>query len=88
MWSLPREAVRTHPEAIVRTLAEHHVTNPRIFGSAARGDDGPGSDLDLLVDAGPNWTCSTSSTRRQDSSRCWAFRSIWSRAARCATGMR
>jgi len=26
----------------------------RVFGSAARGTAGPESDLDLLVDAGPN----------------------------------
>ena len=26
------------------------LSNPRIFGSAARGEDRPGSDIDLLVD--------------------------------------
>jgi predicted nucleotidyltransferase len=33
-----------------RILARHGFTNPRVFGSAARGDDTAGSDLDLLVD--------------------------------------
>jgi predicted nucleotidyltransferase len=28
----------------------HHGSNPRIFGSVARGEDRPGSDIDLLVD--------------------------------------
>ncbi|MGH6739843.1 MAG: nucleotidyltransferase family protein, partial [Bradyrhizobium sp.] len=27
--------------------------NPKVFGSAARGDDTDGSDLDLLVEAPP-----------------------------------
>jgi predicted nucleotidyltransferase len=31
-------------------VSEHHATSPRIFGSVARGDDEPGSDVDLLVD--------------------------------------
>ena len=31
-------------------MAEHHAVAPRIFGSVARGDDEPGSDVDLLVE--------------------------------------
>ena len=35
----------------VRELAAHHGgSNVRIFGSRARGDAGPSSDIDLLVD--------------------------------------
>ena len=34
-------------------LRRHGVTNARIFGSVARGDDHEGSDLDLLVDFAP-----------------------------------
>ena len=34
-------------------LRRHDVTNPEVFGSAARGDDHEGSDLDLLVDFPP-----------------------------------
>jgi predicted nucleotidyltransferase len=34
-------------------LRRHGVTNARIFGSVARGDDHEGSDLDLLVDFPP-----------------------------------
>jgi predicted nucleotidyltransferase len=30
------------------------ATNVRLFGSVARGDDGPNSDVDLLVDLKPN----------------------------------
>lgn len=31
-------------------MALHHAASPRIFGSVARGEDEPGSDVDLLVD--------------------------------------
>lgn len=35
---------------LLEVLRRHGVTNPEIFGSAARGDDREDSDLDLLVD--------------------------------------
>lgn len=31
-------------------MTQHHAFAPRIFGSAARGDDEPGSDVDILVE--------------------------------------
>lgn len=34
-------------------LHRHGITNVRVFGSVARGDDHPGSDIDLLVDFPP-----------------------------------
>ncbi len=34
----------------------HGVTSIKIFGSFVRGEARPGSDLDLLVEAGPNTT--------------------------------
>ncbi|MDX3911282.1 MAG: nucleotidyltransferase family protein [Sphingobium sp.] len=38
----------------IRAIVERHKgSNPRVFGSVARGDDKPGSDLDLLVDHKP-----------------------------------
>jgi predicted nucleotidyltransferase len=36
--------------AVRAVIARYPVQNPRIFGSASRGDDLDGSDLDLLVD--------------------------------------
>jgi predicted nucleotidyltransferase len=30
--------------------SRHHASRVRLFGSAARGDDRPDSDIDLLVD--------------------------------------
>ena len=43
------EAVRPRIREI---CARHGVTSVRIFGSVARGDAGPASDLDLLVTVG------------------------------------
>lgn len=40
-------AVRTELCAIVERFGGR---NPRLFGSVARGQDGPGSDVDLMVD--------------------------------------
>jgi uncharacterized protein len=37
-------------QEILRIAAKHGARNIRVFGSAARGEDRPGSDLDLLVE--------------------------------------
>ena len=37
-------------EEILRIAARHGAYNVRVFGSMARGDAGPASDIDLLVD--------------------------------------
>ncbi len=38
----------------VRTIAARYgLSNVRVFGSVARGEDTPGSDIDLLVDVAP-----------------------------------
>jgi len=42
---------------LIRKVAERHgARNVRVFGSFARGEARPDSDLDLLVEAGPNTT--------------------------------
>jgi predicted nucleotidyltransferase/uncharacterized protein (DUF433 family) len=41
--------LRRHRDAILRIAAAHNATNVRVFGSVARGDARPGSDVDLLV---------------------------------------
>ncbi len=46
----PSSRVAQHRERILSVVAEHRAASPRVFGSVARGDDEPGSDLDLLVD--------------------------------------
>jgi len=46
----PSLRLEQHRGRIRELVAEFHATSPRVFGSVARGDDQPGSDLDLLVD--------------------------------------
>lgn len=48
---LPAELQRQRAE-IVRLAARHGATRVRVFGSVARGDALPDSDVDLLVQAG------------------------------------
>jgi hypothetical protein len=42
--------IREHRDEILRVAALHGAGNVRLFGSAARGEDTPESDVDLLVD--------------------------------------
>jgi hypothetical protein len=42
--------IRIHWDEILRLARERGARNVRLFGSAARGEDQPDSDLDLLVD--------------------------------------
>jgi len=39
-------------EEILRIAARHGVTSIRVFGSVARGEAGPESDVDFLVEVG------------------------------------
>jgi uncharacterized protein len=47
------QLVKDNREEILRIAAQHGAYNIRIFGSVAQGEDGPESDVDLLVDVGP-----------------------------------
>jgi uncharacterized protein len=49
----PSEVLPEHRDAIRRMVLESGMANPRLFGSAARGEDSESSDLDLLVDPSP-----------------------------------
>jgi predicted nucleotidyltransferase/DNA-binding XRE family transcriptional regulator len=46
--------VRRRRSDLVAAAAAHGAANLRVFGSVARGQDRPDSDLDLLVDLPPN----------------------------------
>ncbi|HLR56577.1 MAG TPA: helix-turn-helix domain-containing protein [Beutenbergiaceae bacterium] len=46
----PSARLEQHREAVHTAVAAHHARAPRVFGSVARGEDAPGSDLDILVD--------------------------------------
>jgi hypothetical protein len=39
-----------HRREVLDVAAAHRLTNVRVFGSVARGEDRPDSDVDLLVD--------------------------------------
>jgi hypothetical protein len=43
-------------DEIRRIATRHGAYNIRVFGSVARGEAGPKSNLDLLVDCGPDVT--------------------------------
>ena len=49
-----QQAILERREEILRIAERHGATNVRVLGSVARGTAGPDSDLDLLVDVGPN----------------------------------
>jgi predicted nucleotidyltransferase len=44
------QRIREHREEILRACARHGAGNVRLFGSVARGEDTPESDVDLLID--------------------------------------
>jgi len=47
-----RQLIEEKREDIVSIAARHGARNVRLFGSAARGEDRPDSDVDLLVAVG------------------------------------
>ena len=47
------QLVFTKRADIKRIAAQHGAHNIRVFGSVARGEAGPASDIDLLIDVGP-----------------------------------
>ncbi len=48
-----KQLIAEKRDEIVGIAAKHGARNVRLFGSAARGEERPDSDVDLLVDAGP-----------------------------------
>ncbi|MBA3275760.1 MAG: nucleotidyltransferase family protein [Chloroflexia bacterium] len=44
----------THRRDVLDLASQQGVTNVRVFGSTARGTEGPESDIDLLVDVAPD----------------------------------
>ena len=47
------ELLREKREDILTTANRHGAYNVRVFGSVSRGEAGPDSDVDFLVDVGP-----------------------------------
>jgi len=48
------ELIRAKRGEILRIAARHGVLSIRLFGSVARGEAGPHSDVDFLVEVGTN----------------------------------
>ncbi|MEL4358924.1 MULTISPECIES: nucleotidyltransferase family protein [unclassified Luteococcus] len=48
-----RELIESRRDDLERLLAKYGVTNPMLFGSVARGDARPDSDIDILVEMDP-----------------------------------
>lgn len=44
-----RELVRSKREEILALAEKYELTDVRLFGSVARGDEGPGSDVDIFL---------------------------------------
>lgn len=47
------ELLRSQRQELQRIAERHGAFNLRVFGSTARGDADSGSDIDLLIEAGP-----------------------------------
>ncbi|MCJ7993642.1 nucleotidyltransferase family protein [Rhizobium cremeum] len=52
----PSEVLEKNRQAIREATRRFNAANPRVFGSVARGEDRPDSDIDILVDPLPGTT--------------------------------
>lgn len=50
-WTL--EELKRRREQIIAIAARHGAKNVRVFGSVARGESGPDSDVDIVVEFEP-----------------------------------
>ena len=51
-----KELLEEKRKEVLHIAANHGAYDVRVFGSAARAETRPDSDVDLLVDVGPNHT--------------------------------
>ena len=49
-----KSLLKSRRKEIIETAKRHGARDIRVFGSAVRGESGPSSDLDFLVEVGPN----------------------------------
>lgn len=49
-----RDVVIARSDEIKALLVRRHAVGIKVFGSVARGEDHPGSDVDFLVEFGPD----------------------------------
>ena len=48
------DQLNCHRDDLLALAGRHRASRIRVFGSVTRGDDHPGSDIDLLVDFAPD----------------------------------
>lgn len=65
----PSEALSTHRDELREIVTRYGALRPRVFGSAVRGEDTEGSDLDLLVDPTPRTTLMTLAAIQREAER-------------------
>ncbi|KAB0682641.1 nucleotidyltransferase family protein [Aureimonas leprariae] len=53
---LPSTTLKKNIDAVRAIIARYPVSNPRLFGSLARGEERSDSDIDILVDKGEGLT--------------------------------
>jgi predicted nucleotidyltransferase len=66
-----RELVEAHRDEIRRIVASHHGRSVAMFGSVARGDESPSSDIDFLSSSSLAPDLSPSSSSAPNSKRRW-----------------
>jgi predicted nucleotidyltransferase len=49
-----REEIQRQRDIVLGIASRHGATNLRLFGSVARGEERPDSDVDLLIDLSPD----------------------------------
>ncbi|MDR2703999.1 MAG: nucleotidyltransferase domain-containing protein [Cellulomonadaceae bacterium] len=64
--SRPSAALAKYRDEVVARLEAADAYNVRVFGSVARGEDTPESDIDLLIDPGTNATAFGISSAKLD----------------------
>ena len=72
----PSDSFQVHRAALREIIARYGVARPRVFGSAARGDDHDGSDLDLLVEPASTTTLFTLVALQIEAERFLVYRSM------------
>ncbi|QJW35499.1 helix-turn-helix domain-containing protein [Cellulosimicrobium protaetiae] len=61
----PSDRLRAHRDEVRDLIRRNGGHNPRVFGSVARGDDTPMSDVDIVVDVRPEDAWRFVSTSRE-----------------------
>ena len=53
LWAMSRDEILARLREFEPALRERGIAHAALFGSAARGDNGPESDIDIMVEFAP-----------------------------------